>query len=252
MTLDAVPGGAAASLHSAHQRCIPGTPLYERAHICAFFSSAEEEYRTLLPFIREGLECNEKAVHTIDPHGGKAHTERLVAGGIDVDGLQRNGRLEVRDWTTAHLRDGKFDPIRTLQLWADITTEALRDGYSGVRFISHMEWALESGVSLDEMLKYEAAANFAWMGFAEPVNPATDGVRTVGVPITTSRRPKRAFGQGPAPKAVVVCSYDLTKFSAEVVIEVMRTHPVVLIGGLLHENPFFVPPEEYLEEVSSR
>jgi len=51
---------------------------------------------------------------------------------------------------------------------------------------------------------------------------------------------------------VVVCSYDLTKFSAEVVIEVMRTHPVVLIGGLLHENPFFVPPEEYLEEVSSR
>jgi hypothetical protein len=39
MTLDAVPGGAAASLHSAHQRCIPGTPLCERAHICAFFSS---------------------------------------------------------------------------------------------------------------------------------------------------------------------------------------------------------------------
>jgi hypothetical protein len=32
----------------------------------------------------------------------------------------------------------------------------------------------------------------------------------------------------------------------------MRTHPVVLIGGLLEENPFFVPPDELLLELRER
>jgi hypothetical protein len=32
----------------------------------------------------------------------------------------------------------------------------------------------------------------------------------------------------------------------------MRTHPMVIIGGILHENPFFVPPEQFLPEVRRR
>ncbi len=35
-------------------------------------------------------------------------------------------------------------------------------------------------------------------------------------------------------------------------MDIMRTHPMVIIGGLLQENPFFVPPEEMLEELSRR
>lgn len=30
-----------------------------------------------------------------------------------------------------------------------------------------------------------------------------------------------------------------------------RTHPMVLVGGTLQENPFFVPPEEFLEELAT-
>jgi hypothetical protein len=37
-----------------------------------------------------------------------------------------------------------------------------------------------------------------------------------------------------------------------VVIDAMRTHPVVLVGGLLQENPFFVPPQEFLVELRER
>jgi hypothetical protein len=32
----------------------------------------------------------------------------------------------------------------------------------------------------------------------------------------------------------------------------MRTHPMVIIGGILHENPFFVPPNEFLRELRER
>jgi hypothetical protein len=40
-----------------------GSVLGEKRHICAFFNSPEEEYRVLLPFIKEGFERGEKAFH---------------------------------------------------------------------------------------------------------------------------------------------------------------------------------------------
>ena len=50
----------------------------------------------------------------------------------------------------------------------------------------------------------------------------------------------------------VICAYDLTKFGASVVMDALRTHPVVIIGGLLHENPFFVSPDQFLLEIRER
>ena len=47
---------------------------------------------------------------------------------------------------------------------------------------------------------------------------------------------------------VVICSYEATKFDGSFIIDILRTHPMVLIGGMLQENPFFVPPSEFLEE----
>lgn len=35
-------------------------------------------------------------------------------------------------------------------------------------------------------------------------------------------------------------------------MDIMRTHPVVIIGGLLQENPFFVPPDQMLSELQER
>jgi hypothetical protein len=50
----------------------------------------------------------------------------------------------------------------------------------------------------------------------------------------------------------VICAYDLSKFGASVVMDALRTHPVVIIGGLLHENPFFVSPDQFLLEIRER
>jgi hypothetical protein len=56
----------------------------------------------------------------------------------------------------------------------------------------------------------------------------------------------------PKYKGPVICTYDLTKFGASVVMDALRTHPVVIIGGLLQENPFFVPPDRLLREIRER
>ena len=35
-------------------------------------------------------------------------------------------------------------------------------------------------------------------------------------------------------------------------MDILRTHPMVIIGGILQENAFFVPPDEFLEELRER
>ena len=35
-------------------------------------------------------------------------------------------------------------------------------------------------------------------------------------------------------------------------MDILRTHPMVIIGGILQENPLYVPPDEFLRELKSR
>jgi hypothetical protein len=49
-----------------------------------------------------------------------------------------------------------------------------------------------------------------------------------------------------------VCTYDLTKFSTALVMDVLRTHPQAIVGGILQENPFYIPPAEFLRELRDR
>jgi hypothetical protein len=51
---------------------------------------------------------------------------------------------------------------------------------------------------------------------------------------------------------MVICTYDLTKVRSTLAMDLIRTHPVVIMGGLLHDNPFFVPPDQFLAEIRGR
>jgi hypothetical protein len=46
--------------------------------------------------------------------------------------------------------------------------------------------------------------------------------------------------------------YDLAKFGGDTVVDIIRTHPMIIIGGMLQQNPFFVPPEQFLRELCER
>jgi hypothetical protein len=46
--------------------------------------------------------------------------------------------------------------------------------------------------------------------------------------------------------------YDSARFGAGLALDVLRTHPMVIIGGVLQVNPFFVQPDEFLRELRER
>jgi hypothetical protein len=200
------------------QVSLAGRKVRPNQHVCAFFNSKEEEYRVLMPFIKEGFERGERAFHVVDPEHRATHLKRLGDSGVPVAEAEGRGQLEVRRWQEAYLRDGRFDQERMVELIQEVLREGRAKGYPLTRLVANMEWALEDRPGVNDIVEYESRLNY--------VLPKYDDV--------------------------VVCTYDLAKFNATVVMDIMRTHPMVIVGGILQENPFYAPPDEFIRELRQR
>lgn len=143
--------------------------LGNQRHICAFFHSSDEEYRVLLPFIREGIDRGEKAFHIVDPRLMDDHFRRLQETGLDTAAAVERGQLVVRRWQDAYLRDGHFDQNRMLALIQDVLAAGPAEGFPLTRLVAHMEWALEDFPSVNDLVEYETRLNFILPNYKDPV-----------------------------------------------------------------------------------
>lgn len=195
-----------------HGRTLPHPP-----HVCAFFNSKEEEFRVLGQFIQDGVEQGEKALHIVDARAHADHLRRLREIAPDADAYKR-GQIEVKLWEDAYLKDGYFDQNRQLALIEALLQQGRVEGYERTRLVANMEWALEDRAGVEDIVEYEARLNYILPKYIDPV----------------------------------ICTYDLTRFSGDVVMDMLRTHPLVIVGGVLQENPFYIPPDEFLKELTAR
>src|SRR5258708_13011953 len=116
---------------------LAGSQLGQTRHVCAFFNSDEEEYRVLLPFIKDGFECGDKAIHVISPDQHRDHLQRLAGVGIDSTDVQRSGQFELRSSTETYLQDGRFDQNRILQSFTPIPTANAEEAFLLTTTASH-------------------------------------------------------------------------------------------------------------------
>lgn len=187
-------------------------------HVCAFFNGADEQHRVLRSFIKDGFERGDKAFHLINPERRETHLERLADAGVNVQAVMDTGQLEVRPWQEGPLRGGRFDQDAWLASLELVLQSGTAAGYAQTRVLADMEWALASLPGVEGLIEFETRVNY--------LIPKYDNI--------------------------AICVYDLTKFGASVVMDALRTHPVVLIGSVLQENPFFVPPAQFLQEIRER
>ena len=45
---------------------------------------------------------------------------------------------------------------------------------------------------------------------------------------------------------VNLCLYDLTRCSGDLIMDVLKTHPKALLGGMVIDNPYYLEPDEFL------
>lgn len=197
---------------------LAGSVIDRKRHVCGFFNSKDEEYRVLLPFIKEGFDQGDRALHIVDPRRRAAHLRRLEQAGIDVAEAQRNDQLEVRPWDDAYLQEGHFDQHRQIALIDRLLNHRRADGYPLTRLVASMEWALEDKPGVTDIVEYESRLNYTLGKYDD----------------------------------AICCTYDVSRFSASAIMDALRVHPGVIIGGIYQENPFYVPPDEFLNELRER
>ena len=205
-------------MSNAKEVRLGGCVLDRSRHVCAFFHSKDEAYRVLLPFIREGFEQGDRALHLIDKRNGAEHLRRLDDAGIDVAGARAQGQLDLRPWEDAYLQDNCFDQYRQIRLIERALAEGKSRGFPLTRLVADMEWALEECPGVHDIVEYETRLNY--------VLPRYDDA--------------------------VCCVYDVNRFPTHVLIDILRTHPAVILGGVLQENPLYVPPDQMLAELKGR
>jgi hypothetical protein len=197
---------------------LAGSQFDEVRHVCAFFKSDDEEYRVLLPFIKEGFERGDKAVHVVNPDQRHDHLQRLAAVGIDPAAAEQSGQFELKINTEAYIGDGRFDQDRMLAAFEQMASGNAKGGFPLSRMCCRMDWVVGGRSCVDDVVEFESRVNDVW------------------------RRHDDA----------VICTYHLGQFGGDTVVDIMRTHPMIIIGGILYQNPFFVPPEEFLPELRER
>jgi hypothetical protein len=179
-------------------------------HICGLYTGTSQRDQVLIPFLESGLKADEKCICVVD---GTA-PEQIVAalGTADASERAAAGQLEVIGASEMYLRSGRFSADEVIGSWKAEMSDVMYDGrFDVVRAVE--TWSRRDVVpDMHELLVLESEMNRYL-----PLYPQ-----------------------------VILCLYDLSRFGGGMIVNLLRTHPRVLVGSVLMENPYYQSPDEFL------
>ncbi|MET0146008.1 MAG: MEDS domain-containing protein [Ilumatobacteraceae bacterium] len=188
---------------------IDGLEVEAGEHLCGLYSGARERDALILPFLRAGLRAGDKCICVVD---GAEPAELVTTLSADVaaSGHSTGNQLDVIRSSDIYLRAGVFSAVEVLASWKAAISEVMYDTrFDLVRAVE--TWSLREVVpDRNELLVLESEMN----------------------------RFLPLFPQ------VILCLYDLERFGGGIVVDLLKTHPRVLVGGAIVENPYCMTPDE--------
>jgi hypothetical protein len=181
-------------------------------HACAFVRGAAEERSVIDPFLVEGMRRGEKAMYIVDPEQRDQHEARLAASAPSQD------MLEVTTWSEAYIKGGTFDQDRMMADLEVMIRDHAATGRPPIRLVGQMDWMFSSPPGIEQLVAYEASVN-------------------------------EMLNRGKTP---TVCVYDVSRLSGSMLMDLLRAHPLTVLNGVLHENPFYTPAPEMLRDIQRR
>lgn len=181
-------------------------------HLCVLYQTDEEHKAIITPYLRSGLENNEKVFYIVDARTSETVLNYLRDDGFEVDPYLKSGQLSMLTVSESYMKGGVFDPDGMIKMLTEETDKALEDGYVALRVTGEMSWALRGLPGSERLIEYETKLN-------------------------------KFF---PTNKALAICQYDCRVFDPEILLDILTTHPIAVIGTEIYENFYYVPTEEFL------
>ena len=186
-------------------------------HICGVFSGEQERDQILVPFLQAGLASGDKCICVIDGTAPGQIVSALGPGG-EAAALTAGKQLEVIGASEMYLRSGRFSADEVIGVWKAAISDAMYAGqFDVVRAVE--TWSRRDVVpDMNELLMLESEMNRYL-----PLYPQ-----------------------------VVMCLYDLDQFGSGALVNLVMTHPRMLMGGMVIENPYYLTPDEVLARAVRR
>jgi hypothetical protein len=170
------------------------------AHACHLFSTAGEQKQILLPFCQQGLKRNEFVSLTASADTIDDWQLELQAYGIDVQAERERGALMIK---AIGEPSEHFNPVRQARnLWRMV--QPMLERFPAARLLRAQPWSAEA-LTIEDLCHFELTKNLLFQD--------TD--------------------------VCSVCQYDLSHHSPQAIHTALRTHPLVILDGMLRENPFY-------------
>jgi PAS domain S-box-containing protein len=181
-------------------------------HVCWFYETDEEYQSVILPFIQQGLECNERVIYIFNSAVNSQLRQKFIAAIPDIQQFKDQGQFIEFTTNEIYLPDQTFRPERVIAWVKSIVEQSLQAGYNGARVTGEMTWVLECMPGSERLAEYESFINDI---FGE----------------------KRLLG---------LCQYRTSLFNPTELLNILNAHPYVIIGKKIFENVYYTPPEDYL------
>lgn len=180
-------------------------------HLCIICEAQEEQLSSAVAFIKTGLERGEKCLYITDTTTAATLMNAMREQGINVDTAVRQGRLTIANRGIYPSHDD-FDADRMIEFLKKAVRKAESAGFTALRLTDEMTWVTGVDARPKRLIEYEAKLNRFLLDH----------------------------------NALAICQYDRRLFPPEVILNILRTHPVVIYGARVCENPYYVTPEEFL------
>ena len=189
---------------------VPGTDFRYGDHLCALYVGTHQRDELLLPFVRAGLLAGGKCVVVLD-HATPHDALDVLRPSVDATKYLQSDQLLVSTSADTYLLEGRFEAQRALDFWSGVADAT--EPFSHGCVAGELPASLHASGQLDAFMSYESDLNTLLMRY---------------------------------PALVLMCLYDLEVHGAELPY-LLRTHPKLVLGGLLLDNPHYLEAERYRE-----
>ncbi|MCL4541320.1 MAG: MEDS domain-containing protein [Chloroflexi bacterium] len=185
------------------------------SHLCQVYSRADEATQLAASLISaDPVPYRELCIY-IGPKAMAEQIEQLLTKEHPsfLLPLKEADQILFVDDRSAYLARNRFDPYFLLASHLTLINQALNRRLEGVRLVIEMSWLADGVATPAHILKYEAMC---------------DSVFT--------------FQQKPI---VVIAQYSAPKIGDQIVGEMMKLHPLAVVGKYLRRNPSYLNSEQY-------
>lgn len=184
-------------------------------HVCVLYSGWRERDSILASYLRRGIDAGDRCVCLLADPDPVIPSD--IAASVDVRSTVASHHLDMFRSTDTSVRPGCFDLVDLIGLWEAVGAEATGDDrHSRVQFIGDMS-CIRDVPGTAELALFECELTKL-----------------------LSRHPH-----------FIVCLYDLDRFGGAFLVDLIRMHAQVLVGGVVVENPHYLTPGYFMAETRS-